>query len=186
MRARAEKEASEMLESVPRPVKVLVLLLVIAGIGYLIYHQVWDIKYGRQMRRDQIRLDAEHRRAELVLRGLVEDGELKVEAWTVRATHVKELEFRDATLTRTEGGKVVEEIKAASMTFPAAAASDAEARAIAALMVRLTKATVTTYDAEGKATTEQKDQMEFWLKQAPPPPGTSDRPPTPLEKLGMA
>ena len=166
-----------MLESVPRAVKIVVLVAAIVGIGSLIYYEAWYFTYGRPMRREQIRRDAELARSRRALSDLIEKGEQEIGRWSVRATHVKELEFRDATLTRTEDSRVVEEIKAPSISFPIASASDPEARILADVMGRLAKATVTTYDDEGKATTEQKDEMEFWLKKTGPPAGASSEPP---------
>ena len=154
-----------MLAWMPKPVKVAVLLVVVAGILGLIGYEVWYFAYGRQLRRDRTRLDAEHARALQALSPLTDSGKQTIGKWEVQARHVENLEFADVRLDQRETGTIRQTITAPSMTVLIATSADPTAVVLADVLVRLETAFITSYDEEGQETISTQNEMELWLIQ---------------------
>jgi len=134
-----------MLESVPKGVKTIVLLLIIGVIAYAIYYEVWWYTKGQQVAREQTKANWEANQAFAFTEQLREKGRQKVDGYEIQGTHAGESDYTDVTITKSDDGKVIEETKAPRMTLVMCNAE--------IFRVRVFDATETKYEEAGNATT---------------------------------
>ena len=140
-----------MLESVPKGVKALVAIIIIAVTGFVVYRQIrynfGGINSGRWQKRLQQKAEWERKQAYAYTEPLRKKGRQRAGAYEIKGTYQKDLDYTDVVITKKKDGKVVTEIKAPRMTVVMANQD--------VYRVRVFDATVTTYDEEGNPTTER-------------------------------
>jgi len=129
-------------------VKTVVLLLVVAVIGVVIYRQVRWYTTGRQQARQRTKEQVERQMATAFTRPLQEKGKQQFGRFMVEAKHVGGLKFADVTIREMKGDAVIQEIKAGSMTINYATQGST--------IADLSDVTITDYDEGGAASTPTK------------------------------
>ena len=148
----------------PNSVKTVVLLVIVAVIGVVIYRQIRWYTSGRQQVRQNQKEQVERQLATAFTQTLREKGEQQFGRFLVEARHVAGLDFADVTIQEKKGDTVVQEIKAGGMTIKYATEG--------ASIAQLSDLTVTDYDDQGSASsTSRNEAMIYFTNGAAGPTG---------------
>ena len=145
-----------MLDAVPRGVKAILVVVVIAIAGYALYYEIWWYTKGQSEAWMQKKIDSEWAMTFKYTEPLRTKGRQSVGDYMVEARHVDGNDYADFTARKeSDEGKVVEEITAAGVTVLLGSRD--------CYKVRLTDATFTTYDEEGNPSSTHEDVKEMYL-----------------------
>ena len=145
-------------------VKTIVLLVIVAVVGVVIYRQVRWYTTGQQRARQETKDTFDRNVALRGTQTLREEGKQQFGRFMVEAKHVAGLEFADVTIRETKGDTVTQEIKAGGMTIKYANEAITSAD--------LSGLTISDYDEDGTASTSTRDSaLMIFINSARGPTG---------------
>ncbi len=136
-------------------VKTIVLLVIVAVIGVVIYRQVRWYTTGRPRARQDEKEQVEVQLATAFTQPLREKGKQQFGRFLVEAKHVAGLDFADVTIQEKKGDTVVQEIKAGGMTIKYATKGTS--------IAQLSDLTITDYDEEGSASSTSANEAAIYF-----------------------